>query len=82
MLIDEYEGIRFRGYSIPELQSLLPSHPSQSEGEPLPEGLLWLLMTGEIPNQEQVRNVSMDLQKRQEIPGYVFDTIKVVENYH
>ena len=53
-LLDPEEGIRFRGYSIPECQKLLPAAP---EGfEPLPEGLFWLLLTGKIPTKEQVRN--------------------------
>ena len=38
-LLDAQEGIRFRGYSIPELQEKLPKVPGGSE--PLPEG--WLL---------------------------------------
>lgn len=45
-LLDAEEGIRFRGHSIPELQAVLPG--AQPGGEPLPEGLLWLLMTGEV----------------------------------
>ena len=45
-LLDPEEGIRFRGYSIPELQKKLPS--AIQGGEPLPEGLLWLLLTGEV----------------------------------
>jgi len=36
-LLDAQEGIRFRGYSIPELQSKLPK--AKTDGEPLPEGL-------------------------------------------
>ncbi len=47
------QGIRFRGYTIPELQKLLPK--AKANGEPLPEGLLWLLLTGEIPTAEQVK---------------------------
>lgn len=43
-LLDSEEGIRFRGFSIPECQKLLPA--AQKGGEPLPEGLLWLLLTG------------------------------------
>eukprot|EP00889_Picochlorum_renovo_P007126 jgi/Picre1/34156/NNA_001631.t1 len=43
-LLDADEGIRFRGYSIPELQHSLPG--AKEGGEPLPEGLLWLLFTG------------------------------------
>ncbi|MFZ4770595.1 MAG: citrate (Si)-synthase, partial [Ferruginibacter sp.] len=34
-LLDAKEGIRFRGYSIPELQKQLPKAPGGSE--PLPE---------------------------------------------
>jgi hypothetical protein len=40
------QGIRFRGLSIPECQKLLPA--AKPEGEPLPEGLLWLLLTGKV----------------------------------
>lgn len=40
------QGIRFRGWSIPELQKKLPT--AVDKGEPLPEGLLWLLLTGEV----------------------------------
>ena len=36
-LLDAQEGIRFRGYSIPELQKKLPKAPKGTE--PLPEGL-------------------------------------------
>ena len=51
-VLDPDEGIRFRGYSIPECQKLLP-HAAGGE-EPLPEGLFWLLVTGEIPSEAQV----------------------------
>ena len=46
------QGIRFRGYSIPECQELLPKAPGGQE--PLPEGLFWLLITGQVPTEEQV----------------------------
>merc|ERR1712158_172860 len=51
-VLDTEEGIRFRGYTIPECQELLPKAPGGEE--PLPEGLFWLLLTGEIPTAEQV----------------------------
>lgn len=51
-VLDPDEGIRFRGYSIPECQKLLPK--AQCGSEPLPEGLFWLLITGEIPTEAQV----------------------------
>ena len=40
------QGIRFRGLSIPECQKVLPT--AVKGGEPLPEGLLWLLLTGKV----------------------------------
>lgn len=49
-LLDAQEGIRFRGHSIPELQKTLPTFKGPGgEGQPLPEALLWLLLTSEIP---------------------------------
>src|SRR3954467_7571648 len=44
-LLDAQEGIRFRGYSIPELQQKLPKASGGSE--PLPEGLFHLMLVGE-----------------------------------
>ena len=63
------EGIRFRGKSIPECQEALPKAPGGSE--PLPEGLFWLLLTGEIPTQEQVTALSKDWAARASIPSFV-----------
>lgn len=68
-LLDAEEGIRFRGYTIPECQKLLPKAPGGSE--PLPEGLLWLLMTGEIPTQAQVDALTADLHARSAVPAHV-----------
>lgn len=51
-VLDADEGIRFRGHSIPDCQKLLPKAPGGAE--PLPEGLFWLLVTGEIPSEAQV----------------------------
>lgn len=51
-VLDPDEGIRFRGYSLPECQKLLPS--AKGGQEPLPEGLFWLLMTGDVPSEAQV----------------------------
>ena len=41
-LLDTMEGIRFRGYTIPELQQKLPTYAGPGgEGEPIPEALIW-----------------------------------------
>ncbi|GAA0139088.1 transferase [Lithospermum erythrorhizon] len=73
-LLDADEGIRFRGLSIPECQKLLPA--AKSGGEPMPEGLLWLLLTGKVPTKEQVDSLSKDLRSRATIPDYVYKTIE------
>jgi citrate synthase len=67
------EGIRFRGKTIPEIQEALPKAPGGSE--PLPEGLFWLLLTGEIPTQEQVTELSKDWAARGAIPEFVEEII-------
>ncbi|XP_043692534.1 citrate synthase, mitochondrial [Telopea speciosissima] len=72
-LLDPDEGIRFRGLSIPECQKLLPT--AVSGGEPLPEGLLWLLLTGKVPTKEQVDALSKELRSRATVPDYVYKAI-------
>eukprot|EP01104_Vermistella_antarctica_P019233 TRINITY_DN7436_c0_g1_i1.p1 TRINITY_DN7436_c0_g1~~TRINITY_DN7436_c0_g1_i1.p1 ORF type:complete len:462 (+),score=141.22 TRINITY_DN7436_c0_g1_i1:166-1551(+) len=64
-LLDPEEGIRFRGLTIPECQAKLPK--AAGGEEPLPEGLLYLLLTGEVPTAEQVKGVSDDLAARSEL---------------
>lgn len=68
-LLDPEEGIRFRGYSIPELQAKLPT--ARPGGEPLPEGLLWLLMTGQIPSASQVEGLTEELRSRSAVPPHI-----------
>merc|ERR1719516_421412 len=68
-VLDPEEGIRFRGYTIPECQELLPKAPGGQE--PLPEGLFWLLVTGDIPTEDQVRGLSADWAARAELPSHV-----------
>ncbi len=72
-LLDAQEGIRFRGYSIPELQAKLPTAPGGSE--PLPEGLFYLMMIGELPTEEEVNHVTNVLQRRSHVPSHVFEAI-------
>ncbi|CAI5528395.1 unnamed protein product, partial [Closterium sp. Naga37s-1] len=64
--LDPEQGIKFRGYSIPECQHLLPK--AVIDGEPMPEGLLWLLLTGEVPTREQAATVTHELHERAKMP--------------
>ncbi|MDX2134908.1 MAG: citrate (Si)-synthase, eukaryotic [Saprospiraceae bacterium] len=72
-LLDAEEGIRFRGYSIPELQEKLPRAPNGSE--PLPEGLFWLMLIGEIPTKENVKWLTENWVRRANVPEHVFRII-------
>ena len=75
-LLDAQEGIRFRGYSIPELQQKLPKAPGGSE--PLPEGLFYLMLVGELPTDEDVQHVTSVWQRRSHVPNHVFATIEAL----
>jgi citrate synthase len=72
-LLDSHEGIRFRGYSIPELQEKLPK--AKNGSEPLPEGLFYLMLIGELPSEEDVAHVTSVWQRRSHVPNHVFDVI-------
>ncbi|MGV8137618.1 MAG: citrate (Si)-synthase [Mangrovibacterium sp.] len=74
--LDAQTGIRFRGYSIPELREKLPR--LNPEGEPLPEGLFYLMLIGEIPERDDVLNISKDWATRAYVPQHVFDVIDAI----
>lgn len=76
-LLDAQEGIRFRGYSIPELQQKLPTYKGPAgQGEPIPEALIWLLLTSEIPTIEQTKSLTDELRKRAKLPAHVEPLIR------
>ena len=72
-LLDAQEGIRFRGYTIPELREKLPK--ASGGTEPLPEGLFYLLLLGQVPSAEEVEYITSVWQRRSHVPNHVFATI-------
>jgi len=72
--LDPDEGIRFRGYSIPELQEKLPKFPNGGN-EPLPEGIFYLMLMNEIPSDDDVRRLSNNWTRRSIVPPHVFTAI-------
>jgi len=79
--LDPIEGIRFRGYSIPQLREKLPKAPGCKE--PLPEGLFWLMLVGEIPTQKQVNWLSKEWMKRMKVPDHTYNVINALpKNTH
>lgn len=74
--LDANEGIEFRGYTIPQCQELLPK--ADGGEEPLPEGIFWLLMTGEIPTKAQVDNLSKEWAAHADLPQHV---VQMLNNF-
>ena len=72
-LLDAQEGIRFRGYSIPELQEKLPK--AKGGSEPLPEALFYLMLVGDLPTDDDANHITSILQRRSHVPTHVFDAI-------
>ncbi len=77
--LDPYEGIRYRGYTLPEVFEKLP----KPEGKEMPyvEGLFYLLLTGEIPTESEVADVIYDFSNRRLLPRYVFEIIDAFPNH-
>jgi len=74
--LDPDEGIRFRGYTIPETLEKLPVPKGQEM--PLVEGFIYLLLTGDIPTEEQVAEVAEEFKGRSKVPQYVFDVLNAL----
>ncbi len=74
--LDPFEGIRFRGFTIPETFEKLPKVPGQEM--PLVEGFFYLLLTGDVPTEDDVKEVAEEFNKRKMVPQYVFDVLRAM----
>jgi citrate synthase len=71
--LDPQEGIRYRGFTLPEIFKKLPKPPKSEM--PYVEGLIFLLLTGDIPSEEEVAEVIDEFRKRRILPRYVYEVI-------
>jgi len=71
--VDPYEGLRLRGYTIPEVLEKLPRLPGCEF--PMAGGLYYLLMTDSLPSYEEALEVEDEWKKYAVIPQYVIDMI-------
>ena len=71
--LDPMEGIRYRGYTLPEVFEKLPK-PKGSE-MPYVEGLFYLLLTGDIPNEEELTEIVDEFNQRRILPQYIYEVI-------
>ncbi len=74
--LDPMEGIRFRGYTIPEVMEKLPK--PNGKDYPYVEGFWYLLLTGDIPTKAQAEEVVADFKTRAQVPQYVFDILRAI----
>lgn len=74
--LDPFEGIRFRGFTIPEMMGKLPK-PAGCE-MPYVEGLFYLLLTGDVPTEAEITEVIEEFNKRKQVPQYVYDVINAM----
>ena len=68
--LDPFEGIRYRGYTVDEVLEKLPK-PKGAE-MPYDEAQFYLLMTGDIPTEEEVQEVIDIFKERRQVPSYVY----------
>lgn len=74
--LDPDEGIRFRGYTIPECLEKLPKPPGAEM--PYVEGHFYLLLTGDIPTEEDIKDVVDDFKDRNKVPDYIFTLLNAM----
>jgi len=71
--LDPEEGIRYRGFTLNEVIEKLPK--PKDGNMPFVEGLFYLLLTGDMPNEDQVQQVVEEFSKRRIVPRYVYEVI-------
>ncbi len=63
-VVEPDQGLFIRGIPIMELR------------ERLPEEIFWLLLTGELPSEEELQQLQKDLKAHGEVPNYVWKVLK------
>lgn len=59
------DGIQYRGYDLFKIRELAPK--TVPGGQPIPEGVLWLLLTGEFPTDSEIKDFKEEMFKRGEL---------------
>jgi citrate synthase len=72
-LLDSKTGITYRDYSIPEISEYIQK--ADKGHEPLPEGVFWLLCTGEFPTHHEFEDIQNEWRHRGHLDN---DVIKFI----
>ncbi len=65
-LVEPDKGLIIRGTPILELT------------DKLPEEIFFLLLSGDLPNDQEIKDLQGEYKKRGEVPGYVWDVLKAM----
>lgn len=60
--LDAMDGIKYRGIPLKDTCKILPT--AKGGETPLPEGAMWLLLTGEVPKGDVVEAMTQELHAR------------------
>jgi len=60
------KGLIIRGIPIKELT------------DKIPEEILWLLLTGELPSEQELKGLQDEIRKRSTVPSYVWDVLNAM----
>ena len=65
-LVEPDKGLIIRGIPIGDLT------------DKLPEEIFWLLLTGELPSETELKDLQNDMWSRKDVPQYVWDVLKAM----
>lgn len=68
------KGITFHGHNIDDLKSNLIKYKNGTQ--PIPEAMLFFLLTSEFPNVNQVNDITLELHSRSKLSDKVIQLIK------
>jgi len=72
--LDANDGIFYRGHKLFDIREKAPK--AIPGGEPIPEGVLWLLMTGDYPTDSEIKEFREEMYKRGQLTQAQEDLIK------
>ena len=67
--LSKFEGILFRGKRLADVIEKLRFNKES----PLPESLIWLFLTGELPNEAETKSVIESISRRSTLPERLID---------
>ena len=62
----------------PDKGLIIRGIPVKDLTEKLPEEVLWLLLTGELPSAAELKDLQKELVARNKVPAYVWDVLKAM----